>query len=488
MPATDNATLEMKKQFENIFEYSPIAIFIHDLEKITNVNHAFLKLYGYETKNRVVGRSPVKTLVFPEDHELITYARSEAREGSSFVIPQVRLLKKNGEIFIAEAHVSVVELEGKIHHQIHTQDITESHRAQFELLEAGERYRTLFSNSLDGIYKSTPEGKFVEVNTAMVKMLGYDSIEELLAIDINDGLYLTQEDRKIMPSHIKDQYALRRKDGSKIWVEDHSYYEYDDEKISFHHGILRDVTDKLEKQSELETLLSVTEDQNKRLQNFAHIISHNIRSHSANLSSLVHFMDENPSEEERTKLFGMLKISTVKLEETIQNLNEIITVNQKLETPLETRFLKEEIDNTLRILSGDIIKNDVELDIEIEDNIELKVIPAYLDSILLNIIDNAIKYRSPNDQLLLEICAHRNSWGVVLKITDNGIGIDMKRNSKKMFRMYETFSGRKDSRGFGLYITKNQIEAMDGTIEVESTLGKGSTFILTFKNEKVVNV
>jgi len=483
MPATDNATLELKKQFENIFEYSPVAVFVHDIEKITNVNHAFLKQFGYETKASILGKNPMKSLLSQADTDLIAYARRKVRAGTSFVIPQVRFVKKNGDVFLAEAHVSAVSFGGKMHYQIHTQDITESSRAQFELLETGERYRRLFENSLDGIYKSTPEGKFVEVNTAMVEMLGYGSIDELLAIDINTDLYFEKEDRKVMADHIEDQYPLKRKDGSKMWVEDHSYYEYDgDGKILFHHGILRDVTGKLEKQSELENLLLVTEDQNKRLQNFAHIISHNIRSHSANMSSLVRFLQESPSDEDRIRLFDMLKISTGKLEETIQNLNEIITVNQKLDTPLEPRNLRQEVENTLLVLSGDIAENNVEVSINIPKNLEIMVVPAYLDSVLLNIIDNAIKYRSSNIALNLRLSSKKNGKSTILMISDNGIGIDLTKNSTKLFKMYETFSDNKDSRGFGLYITKTQIEAMGGTVEVESELGKGSTFRLSFKS------
>lgn len=483
MPATDLATLELKKQFENIFEFSPYAIFIHDLEKITNVNQAFLELHGYAKKEDVIGKSPISTLVHHEDVDLVIYARRTVKEGAPFIIPQVRLLRSNGDSFMAEAHVSVVYLEGKIHHQIHAQDITESRKAQFELIESGVRYRTLFENSLDGIYKSTPAGKFVEVNTAMVKMLGYKSIEELLEIDINTDLYFKTEDRKIMADHVEDQYALKRKDGSEIWVEDHSYYEYDDSgKILFHHGILRDVTGKLEKQNELEDLLAVTEDQNKRLQNFAHIISHNIRSHSANLSSLVHFMEEKTDKEEQVKLFDMLKTSTIKLEETIQNLNEIITVNQNLHTPLECRNLAKEVSNTLKVLSGDIIENEVEIAMDISADIQIEVIPAYLDSILLNVIDNAIKYRSVEVDSRIEINAKVEGKNTILRIADNGIGIDLDRNAKRIFRMYETFSSNKDSRGFGLYITKNQIEAMNGRIEVESELGKGTAFSIYLKN------
>ncbi|MEQ9404891.1 MAG: PAS domain-containing sensor histidine kinase [Cyclobacteriaceae bacterium] len=481
MSTAKSTALELQKQYENIFEFSPYAIFVHDLREITNVNNAFLRTYGYDSKDEIIGLHPIRTLVFPEDITLIQKARKAVKEGESFLIPNVRLLKKDGSHFTAECHVSVVGLGDKVHHQIHAIDVTEAVKSQQSLLESGKRYRTLFDNSLDGIYKSTPDGRFVDVNQAMVDMLGYSSIDELLAIDIKTQLYFKIEDRKIMAAHEEDQYPLKKKNGSLIWVEDHSYYEYDDEgNILFHHGVLRDVTGKLEKQKELEELLKLLEDQNERLQSFAHIISHNIRSHSANLSSLVHFMEENRTEVEKASLFEMLKTSTSKLEETIQNLNEIITVNRNLNQPREFRSLSKEVDNTLKILSGDIMEAGAEFSIKIPLEIEVHVIPAYLDSILLNLISNAIKYKSESRPCMIEISAHENENEIILDVSDNGIGIDLERNHDKLFRMYETFSNNTDSRGFGLYITKNQIESMDGQVKVKSQSDVGSTFSIHF--------
>jgi PAS domain S-box-containing protein len=353
-----------------------------------------------------------------------------------------------------------------------------------QALRASEkRYRDLFEKSLDGIYKSTPQGKFVEVNPALVTMLGYDSEEDLKAIDIKTELYFKEEDRKLMSAHEEDQYPLRKKDGSKIWVEDHSHYDFDKQgNIIFHRGILRDVTGKVEKQTELAHLLAVTEDQNERLRNFAHIVSHNIRSHSSNLSSLIHFMEVMESPEERANLFAMLKKSVNKLEETIQNLNEIITVNQNLKKPAEPRHLKTEVNNTIEVLSGEIRRTNLAVSVDISEEIQVKVIPAYLDSILLNLISNAIKYQSPNVTSTLHISAKTEVDYTVLSIKDNGIGIDLNKNAAKLFGMYETFHGNDDARGFGLYITKNQIEAMGGKIDVESEPNVGSTFRVCFLN------
>lgn len=481
MSITQPIIPDNNKLLEEIFEHSPYAIFIHDFESILNVNNAFLELHGYEKKEEILGKSPLSTLIVPEDIEVIKRATELAEEGDSALIPSVRFKKSNQKIFSAEARISAVPLGNRMLYQVYAVDATRSNEAQKEMLELGKKYRTLFNNSLDGIYKSTPKGKFVDVNMAMVNMLGYDSEEELLSIDIKTDLYFKIEDRKIMAAHEEDQYPLKRKDGSPIWVEDHSYYEYDEKgNILFHHGILRDVTSKLEKKKELEELLSVTESQNEKLQNFAHIISHNIRSHSSNLSALVQFMEDETNPEAKNQFFDMIKTSTVKLEETIRNLNEIITV-QNSNKPKELRKLRDEVDNTFKVLSGKIIEGKIEVKVDIPDDLQVKVIPAYLDSILLNIISNSIKYRSDERDSYIEISARHEGKYTMIKISDNGIGIDLKKNSKKLFGMYETFHNNEDSRGFGLYITKNQIEAMGGKIKMESAVNKGTSISVFLK-------
>ena len=107
-------------------------------------------------------------------------------------------------------------------------DITERKLAEAAQRESEERYRTLFDRMMDGVYRSTHEGRFVDINPAMVKMFGYSSREEMLEVDIKHDLYFAPEERG---SHVLDTgqeeieaYRMRRKDGSEIWVEDHGAY------------------------------------------------------------------------------------------------------------------------------------------------------------------------------------------------------------------------------------------------------------------------
>lgn len=129
----------------------------------------------------------------------------------------------------------------------------ERERAHAEALlrESESRHRHLLNELPDGVYRSTPEGKLLEVNPAFVRMLGYDTKEEVLALDVATEIYVDGERDGVNRSQqVSSRVAVfrnRRKDGSVIWVEDHgSFVRDDDGRVIFHEGIIRDVTERIE--------------------------------------------------------------------------------------------------------------------------------------------------------------------------------------------------------------------------------------------------
>lgn len=103
--------------------------------------------------------------------------------------------------------------------------IKKQEKTIYALQHNDRKYENLFNNSLDGIYRSTLDGKFINVNTALVNMLGYNSKEELLNINIEKQLYFDKNDRKEVVNHFSDadkiRHRLYKKDGAIIWVENH---------------------------------------------------------------------------------------------------------------------------------------------------------------------------------------------------------------------------------------------------------------------------
>jgi signal transduction histidine kinase len=186
---------------------------------------------------------------------------------------------------------------------------------------------------------------------------------------------------------------------------------------------------------------------------------------------------------EKDSLIGMLGINAVNLQDTLVHLNEVVDVHASGKQRLKILNLAKEIEKTTGVLSGSLKAAAAKLSIEVSPEIEFEFDPAYLESILLNLLTNAIKYRNPEKLLEININANKLKDQIILRFKDNGMGIDMVQNGNKLFGMYKTFHGNDDARGIGLFLVKNQVEAMGGNITAESIPGNGTTFIIEFRNQ-----
>ena len=174
----------------------------------------------------------------------------------------------------------------------------------------------------------------------------------------------------------------------------------------------------------------------------------------------------------------MFKEGTEKLSKTIENLNEVITIQKNSKTKKTKVNLKSEIEKITAAF-----REKISITHSIPANVNINVIPDYLENIVYNLLTNAIKYQSLERFPVLDISYKTAEGFHVVSFKDNGLGINIQKNKHKLFGMYKTFHENEDAKGIGLFIAKNQIEAMKGKIEVESTEGLGSTFKLYF-NEK----
>ncbi len=245
-----------------------------------------------------------------------------------------------------------------------------------------------------------------------------------------------------------------------------------------------DIT-KIKREEELQSLLEVTKDQNRRLKNFAHIVSHNLKSHSGNFEMLLDlYIQENPHVEEN-EIIQLFRKASHNLSDTILHLNDVVQINTTLDENLKPIQLKQIIDKVTRTVSAFAIESDVKISNNVKDNIEVLAIPAYLDSILLNFITNGIKYRSNKRESFIALSAVESDKYIELTIEDNGLGIDLEKHRSKLFGMYKTFHPNiSNSRGIGLFIAKNQIEAIGGDVDVESNIDCGTIFKIYFRHEK----
>lgn len=331
------------------------------------------------------------------------------------------------------------------------------------------------------------KGVIQRANHKFIKISGY-SEKELLGSDhrkLNSKFHPKEFWQKMWKDILSGQpwegiIRNQSKQGNFFWLQTYIHPLYDsNDKIESFLSIRFDITEEIEALENTNRMLHFTGIQNTRLQNFAYIVSHNIRQHSSNFTSLISLLEENPSEEERKNIVNMLHASADKLNETITHLNDIISINQMLNKPMEICSIEEEVQKTLNILKGSIESRNIDVMIEIEENLNLRIIPAYLESILLNLVSNAIKYVRLKQGAFIRVSAKNDAGQIQLMVEDNGLGIDLEKHGNKIFGMFKTFHKNEDARGIGLFITKSQVEVLGGTITVQSSEGKGSTFTVS---------
>lgn len=220
--------------------------------------------------------------------------------------------------------------------------------------------------------------------------------------------------------------------------------------------------------------------QNSELERFAYVASHDLRSPGVNLISLLHLYDEAEEASEKEYLINIMKEVAdnliVKLDDLIdllKNKHETINIREKL-TFMQIYATVE------KNLTADIKKSKAKLNFDFSEVPYLTYPRSFLESIMQNLLSNALKYHHPDRTPQISVRTYKLNEKTYLEIKDNGIGIDLKEHGSDIFGIYKTFHQLKDSKGVGLYITKAQIIAMGGSIEVTSKPNVGSTFTVCF--------
>jgi PAS domain S-box-containing protein len=243
-------------------------------------------------------------------------------------------------------------------------------------------------------------------------------------------------------------------------------------------AIETDITERKKLTQDLENLLDITRNQNQRLREYTYITSHNIRSPLSSMMGLCNMLKDEPN---NPLYLEMLNTSVNQLDFVIRKMNELLTIENDSKTIAKSKVnLLEAIQQNKQLIQNLFVDSNVSLRLEIPNDLEVSVIPAYLDSILNNFMTNAIKYRRRNIESWIRIEAHREKDAVIMTIEDNGLGIDLRKYGQKLFKMNSRFHLQVEGKGIGLFLTKYQIEAMGGKITVESTPNQGTTFKIWF--------
>lgn len=373
------------------------------------------------------------------------------------------------------------------------QDITKQKEEEnrLKLLE------TVFTEARDSIIitQATSDDhqipKIVLANPAFSKMSGYEHSEiigkspNFFMGENSDTLEIEKLTQAI--KHRNEcflEIILYKKDGSEYWVRLSFIPVYNlDYDLSHWISIQRDITEEKKLEKEKEILIQELTRNNKDLRQFSYITSHNLRAPLSNLTGLLNLIDDLTIENEDVKeIINGFKTSTHLLNETINDLAKVITIKNSPSIQNEELQIQEIFKNVLNQLNLRIGTIKPKLNIDYGNVTKINANKVYMESIILNLLSNSLKFRSKNRDLIIAISVLEIDQLISIKFKDNGIGIDLERHKNKVFGLYQRFHDYPDSKGLGLFLVKSQIETMGGTISIRSEIDKGTEFTLTFKS------
>lgn len=449
----------------------------------------FMAMLGFSSDPVSTVGDFLRTRIHPQDRLMWQSEVSALINGhSNGYQRQIRMKHKRGYWLWFEDSGQVVEsgengratvVEGAV------RDISFRKKTEVGLRLQEEQFRQTFEFAPIGLALVGLKGEWLRVNRSLCAILGYskDELYELTFQDItyeedlNKDLDLLEETLAQHRNGYQMEKRYYHKSGKIIWANLSVTLVQSDTGDPLHFiSQIQDITDN-------KSLMEQTKSQNERLLNFAYIVSHNLRSHSSNLLALLDLLQLKSPELASNEFMQPLGEAAQNLHDTIQDLDDVTKIQLASEKKLEKLAVKPAIEKALVSLSAFIRERNATIKTEIAEDDQIYGIPAYFNSVLLNFLTNALKYSSPDRQPLIEISTHKKGKYLRIDFKDNGLGIDLQRYGKKLFKMYKTFHNHEDSRGVGLFITKNQIEVMGGKVEVESEAGKGTTFSVFLKHE-----
>lgn len=241
-----------------------------------------------------------------------------------------------------------------------------------------------------------------------------------------------------------------------------------------------DITRASEVQKNFSKKLQKANDEIDKMVHFAHMVSHDLKAHTTNFDLLLNFLNTEEDEAERTSLIQMLFQSTDNLTSTIKGLRELVSIKHHEHAKRKDLLLNEFVYKVIQSNNGVIKQKKAKIHNEISDDFKVKAIPAYLESIIANLVLNGLRFLNENGTPILILNAHIEDGHTVISIEDNSMGINLDKEGDKVFALYKKLKNMGSSTSMGLYLTKYQVELMGGRIEVESAEGEGNVFKIYF--------
>ncbi|MBS4028471.1 MAG: PAS domain S-box protein [Ignavibacteriales bacterium] len=475
-----------------VIDLIPNFVFAKDKEgRITLANQAVADLRGITVQN-LLGKKELEFNIHKEEIEQFDRSDEEVFTNREEVfVREESVTDSHGKVhWVQTTKRPIFSSDGKVEQVLGVAtDITERKISEEKLAESEMRFRTLFDEMMDGVYRSTHAGRFVEVNPSMVRMFGYESREEMLNVDIRKELYFAEEDRE---SHFLDTgtekveiFRMRRKDGSEIWVEDHGRYVHDEQgNVIFHEGVLRDVTERKKLEEQLR--------QSQKMESIGVLaggIAHDFNNLLGIIGGYASLLERRRNDPE--KFSQNIEAINTAVTRGAGLVKQMLTFARKANIQLESVNVTALLEELVKMGQQTFPKT-ITFSIHSEPNIPSIIGDTnQLHQALLNICVNARDAMPGGGELSLRSrLVARNALNekfpdatqeqyVCISIGDTGTGID-EQTKLRMFEPFFTTKEKGKGTGLGLSTVYGIVKSHNGFMEVESEVGKGTTFYFYF--------
>ncbi len=335
-------------------------------------------------------------------------------------------------------------------------------------------------------------GIICRINPLFEQLSGY-SAKDLLwhhsrrfISDFHNPIYFKYIWRTIQGGHIwRGDIRCKTRDGSSYWIEIViNPITNTSGKVAEYLVIGQEITARKHIAEERRKLLDDLTRYNKDLEQFAYITSHNLRAPIASILGLVSIFDKTKhGTPTNLEVIKRLEVSAKDMDDTFRDINQILATRERVDEVKEKINLPELMKNMRINFEQQIRNSHARINENFAEVADIYSIKNYIESIFINLISNAIKYRSPKRNLVLNIQSKALERYILITVKDNGLGIDLNKNGDKVFGLYKRFHFHTGGKGLGLHLVKTQIEALGGRIEIQSEEDKGTTFLIYLNKE-----
>ncbi len=283
----------------------------------------------------------------------------------------------------------------------------------------------------------------------------------------------------------KQKYDCRiiAKDGTIKYIHGEMVVKRDDKDKALRvNGFIRDMSESINAEVKEQKITADLVQRNKDLEQFAYIVSHNLRAPVANIVGVTNvLMEEKLEEEEKAEFMRALSASVKKLDATITDLNQILQVRNHVNENKERVVFADIVDDIKSGIGAALNDSFVMITTDFSEVGEMATLKSYIQSIFYNLISNSIKFRKQDLAPVIEIKSRKHPGKIELTFKDNGIGIDLEKKSNYVFGLYKRFHpGHAEGKGMGLFMVKTQVETLGGKISVASKVNEGTEFKIVF--------